>query len=301
MADFYSAGTFSPMIPAQLITDEDSSLFDAMNINSETAGEDEQGNKLVYLFNEDYCTTGYIEVEGEDDKEVGEDDLYEALQGIIKRSNGLLTYISHEQGQTCSRMCPNSHGGTAVFITADDIRFFGTQSWLQERINEITTGDMTVGAEDNDSLPPSVQDSKITRDDLLETLNDLIKAGKTVVDSVEGGDLARAITNLDATVGFSQYTVEKACDQPTTSSKGQAVVFMKGGLVQEVIADTPVDVLICDLEHEDYDLDDLASTPNGDKCHYVDHYVDLVATEKTAAHFAAYKAQEESQEYKEAA
>lgn len=238
MADFYSAGTISPMIPVKLISEQDSALFDALNINSEPAGEDEHGNKLVYLFNEDYCSTGYIEVEGEDDKEVSEDDLYEALQNIIKRSEGLLTYITHEQGHTCSKMRPDSHGGSAVFVTADDIRYFGTQSWLQQRINEVTTGDMIAGAEDNDTQPPS---------------------------------------------------------------KAQVVVFMEGGLVQEVMADTPVDVLVCDLEHGDYDLADLTVTPNGQKCHYSDQYIHTVEPEKTKAHFDACKTHLEHQEYREAA
>lgn len=135
MANNYAQGTFEPEIPFNLFTESDLNLLDALSVSV-----DKGPDGLAYLYNENYCTSGYLEVD-EVEKEVGEDDLYAMLQEVIKRSNGEVQYITHEQAYTCDKMRKGEFGGSAVFITADDIQYHGTSSWLQRRIAEVETGD----------------------------------------------------------------------------------------------------------------------------------------------------------------
>ena len=140
MADNYAQGTFAPHIPASLISEEIEAIADALGVSIQPFSGT---GDMVYLYNEDSCTSGYIEAEDGSEKEVTDEDLYAALQDIIRSSEGRITWFSHEQAYTCSRMRPDSFGGSAVFITADDIQYEETSSWLERRIaqakGEVTT------------------------------------------------------------------------------------------------------------------------------------------------------------------
>ena len=136
MADYLSQGAFQPSLPRHLLADEDRRLIEAFGISIEPDGED----KLV-LFADDWCTSGVIAADDpKDDLELAEDDLYSCLQGIIRRANGELTWISRETAYTCTRNRPDGFGGSAVFITANEVQIIGTSSWLEQRIHEAETG-----------------------------------------------------------------------------------------------------------------------------------------------------------------
>ena len=133
MANSYAQGTFEPYIPASLFTDADLEIFDALGISHEPVGK----NGDIYLYHENYCTSGWMEAEDGTDKEIGEDDLYGIFQEVIKKSAGKILWISHEQAYTCDKMRSSEFGGSAVFITADDIQYCSTSNWLSNKIGEI--------------------------------------------------------------------------------------------------------------------------------------------------------------------
>lgn len=153
MANNYASGTFAPFIPANLITDEFKLLAKAVGVSIEPTNDDDNE---VYLFNEDYCTSGYIEKGDGTEKEVSDEDLYAAIQDIIRRSEGRLAWVLHEQAYTCDKMRKGEFGGSAVFITADDIQYHGTSSWLERRIHEAETGDFGPDTEDPAETPKDI-------------------------------------------------------------------------------------------------------------------------------------------------
>ena len=136
MADYDSQATYQPSIPKHLLSQEDMEFIGAFGVSCESDGEDK-----LYFFEENYCTTAYRK--DSEGNEVGlvEEDLLARFQEIIRRSNGELPWISRETAYTCSGMSPDGFGGSAVFITADDIQYFGTSSWLSQRISKAKTGD----------------------------------------------------------------------------------------------------------------------------------------------------------------
>lgn len=146
MSNNHASGTFAPYIPTNLITNDFKKLADAVGLTIQPFNDE---GDMVYLFNEDYCTSGYIENEDGTEKEVTDEDLYAAIQDIIRNSEGKLTWVSHEQAYTCDKMRPGEFGGSAVFITADDIQYHGTSSWLERRIYEAETGDIGPDTEDD--------------------------------------------------------------------------------------------------------------------------------------------------------
>lgn len=193
MANNYAQGTFEPEIPFTLFTESDLTLLDTLGVSV-----DKGPDGLCYLYNENYCTSGYIVVDGVE-TEVVEDDLYAMLQEVIKRSNGKIRFISHEQAYTCDKMRKGEFGGSAVFITADDVQYHGTSSWLQRRIAEVETGDTGPDTEDPEA---------IITEDVIEAINNLIDAAKLVVKRWESGNLAEAVTNLNMVIGWAESTIE---------------------------------------------------------------------------------------------
>ena len=153
MADYYSQAVFQPSIPKHLINDEDRRIIEAFGINIEADGEDK-----LYLYAENWCCTGYLEPEEPEGKEIelSEEDLFARFQEIIRRSNGELPWIYKESAYTCSKMRPDGFGGSAVFITADDIGFCSTSQWLEERISEAESGDIGPRTEDPSPARPIV-------------------------------------------------------------------------------------------------------------------------------------------------
>jgi len=152
MADYFSQAIFQPSIPKRLITAEDRRFIEAFGITLEADGEDK-----FYLYADDWCTGGILDAEDpKDDLELSEDDLFARFQEIIGRSNGELPWISKESAYTCSRMRPDGFGGSAIFITADEIRYCSTSQWLEERISEMETGDRGPGTDDPPPAKPLV-------------------------------------------------------------------------------------------------------------------------------------------------
>lgn len=126
MANNYSQTTIAPYIPTELITERLEELCGALGVNYE-------GRTETYFYAEDGI--GYGELE--DGTEVGEDDLVAEFQTIIKNSLGKLPWVSFETAYTCDKMRSGEFGGSAMLITADDVEYVGTNSWLSDKINKI--------------------------------------------------------------------------------------------------------------------------------------------------------------------
>lgn len=199
MAKIYAQGTFEPEIPFHLFTKNDLDLLEALGVSVDNGGDD----GLALLYNENYCTTGFLVVDGEKN-EVREDDLYKMLQEVINRSNGEINFITHEQAYTCDKMWKGEFGGSAVIITADDIQYDGTSAWLQRRIDEVETGDFGPDTDDTPTAPPA------TSEEIVEALNDLIIASNLVIQRWEAGNLAEAVNNLMFAAGMAETTLESA-------------------------------------------------------------------------------------------
>jgi len=147
MSNNYAQSTFAPQIPKHLISNEDRLVLEAFNVTLEPVGEDR-----LYLYAGESCTSALLDLADGGIKEMDEDDLHALLQKIIRRSNGEITWISQETAFTNDKMRADEFGGAAVFITADDVQWTGTSSWLQQRIAEVETGDSGPGAEDDNVI-----------------------------------------------------------------------------------------------------------------------------------------------------
>jgi len=146
MADYISQGVFQPPIPKHLISDEDRRIIEAFGISIES-----DGGKLL-LFADDWCNRGVIGAGGfKDGIVLDEDALYSRLQSIIRRSNGELTWLSKETAYVSTGNMPYGFGGSAVFITADDVQVVATDSWLEQRKHEMQNRNVSPKTEN----PPS--------------------------------------------------------------------------------------------------------------------------------------------------
>lgn len=146
MADYNSQAAYQPAIPKYLISKEDLEFIKAFGVDVELNGDDK-----LYFFEEKWCTIAFMENSEGNEVEHREEDLLARFQEIIRRSNGELPWISRETAYTCSERRPDGFGGSSVFITADDIQYFGTSSWLEQRISEAETGDI---GPHTDDMPP---------------------------------------------------------------------------------------------------------------------------------------------------
>ncbi len=156
MADYISRGVFLPPVPKHLITDEDRRIFKAFGIGIEPTGDDN-----LLLFADDWCNRSVIRAgDSKNDIELDEDALYSCLQSIIRRSNGELTWISRETAYTCTENTPDGFGGSAVFITADDVQFLATDSWLEQRKQVVENRDVSPDTKD----PPPSKTGKMTHE-----------------------------------------------------------------------------------------------------------------------------------------
>lgn len=131
MADNYCQVTITPLIPPAAVTEEDRKLLEQFGFSMET---DTDGN--LYFYHENYAGSAYAEVEGEDgeivEKDIGEDEVFEALQGIVQRTDEL-DCLFVEGAYTCDRMRPGEFGGFAVFISANEIDHISTIGWLGDK------------------------------------------------------------------------------------------------------------------------------------------------------------------------
>lgn len=135
MADYYTQMTVQPVFPEGLITEEELRIMGLFGIDAYW----DKPEGTIYLSAEEYSGSGWdnhsLENEAKEEK-----DLTTLFQEIIKRSEGKVPWISFEFAYTCNRMRADGFGGSATFITADDIEYVSTAGWLQERISEQETG-----------------------------------------------------------------------------------------------------------------------------------------------------------------
>lgn len=124
MANNYIQATIQPDIPKDLVTTRLMELAAQLDINYEV---DPSG--AHYFFNSDWVGS---------DNGVDEQDFYDELQQIIKLSRGRIKYFQVEMAFTCDRMKSGEFGGSAVFITREEIKFMATSQWLSERIAEVS-------------------------------------------------------------------------------------------------------------------------------------------------------------------
>lgn len=131
MADYYTHLVIQPFIPKDLITGAELDILASFGIESKSVlGESHNS----YLYAEEYRASGY---DYETNAEYEEDFLIKLLQGVIKRSNGALNYITFELSYNCSKMRPDGFGGAAVFITENDTEWLSTYGWLEEKIGSL--------------------------------------------------------------------------------------------------------------------------------------------------------------------
>jgi len=251
MANNFAQGTFEPLIPADLLTDSDKNLLEALGVSVDQTKEG-----FLYLYNENFATSARI-INPEDGtvKEIGEDDLHKMFQNLIKRSEGRLQWVSHEQAYTNDKMRRGEFGGSSVFITADDIQWNSTSSWLERRIHEVESGNFGPDTDDTPSAPPA------TNEEIAEATKELITAAKLVVERWQSGDLAEAVNNLNMVTSFMEYTLETvekavALQQPTILA-----IVLDGGLVKAVTTDNPdalkgINTVIIDYDVDNPDADD---------------------------------------------
>lgn len=126
MANYYTQMTVQPFVPADLLSDSDLEFLSYFGIYSE-------GKEELYLYAEEYRAEGD---NGEGDT-FEEDALIDFFQTKIKESGGRLKFISFEFAYTCSKMRPEAFGGAAYFITTEEFKHFGTQSWLMQQMEEV--------------------------------------------------------------------------------------------------------------------------------------------------------------------
>ena len=236
MADYYSQSVFQPSIPKHLLKEDDLKFLTAFNIDTEPDGED-----TLYLFAEDWCTSAVMEYEDGTEKELDENDLFTRFQEIITRSNGELPWIYKETSYGCSKMRPDGFGGSAAFITADDVQFYGTSMWLEERLSEAETGDIAPHTDD----PPTTSATSIKLlQHLVESFPQADPASDFYNDPIDGSE---------AVDFLSEFIPQARTDIDAEPPK--VAVVLDGGLVRCIVSDCPERLAPMEIVVIDYDTD----------------------------------------------
>jgi len=195
-----------------------------------TAEDDFHDKAKLYLYVDDYFHHWTdIGPGGEKIERTAEDDLFVRFQEIIHRSNGELPWVSIESAFTCNRMRPDGFGGSAVFITADDIQDFGTSSWLAQRIGEAET----------DDIGPHT-------DDLPETAAQPARPTLGVV--LEGGLISAVISNDPARLPIDEVVILDYDTEGADEEDLYDVLQPDGSTVQAYASITAFDKAGIDLE-----------------------------------------------------
>jgi len=236
MADYLSQSIFQPSIPKHLLTEDDLKFLTAFNIDNEPDGDD-----LLYLFAEDWCTSAIMEYEDGSERDLDENDLFSKFQEIIRRSNGELPWIYKETSYGCTKMRPDAFGGSAAFITADDVQFYGTSIWLEERLSEAETGDIGPQTE----VPPS---ASATPAQLLQHLVESFPQADPVSEYYNA-----PIDGCEA-VDFLSEFIPKVRDC-VDAEPPQLAVVLDGGLVQCIVSECPERLALMEIVVIDYDTD----------------------------------------------
>lgn len=237
MADYSSQSVFQPTILKHLLTDDDLDFLSAFRIDTEPDGDDK-----LYLFADDWCTNAVIENEGGTERKLDEDDLFSRFQEIIRRSNGALPWISKETSYTCSKMRKDGFGGSAVFITADDVQFTGTSGWLEQRINEAESGDFGPHTEDHPA------ESATATQHLLQHLIDSFPQADPVSEFYND-----PINGCDAVDFLSEFIPEVR--NYIDAEPPKVAVVLDGGLVRCIVSDSPERLVPMNVVVIDYDID----------------------------------------------
>lgn len=237
MAEYSSQSVFQPSIPKHLLTEEDRDFLSAFRIDRDPDGDDK-----LYLFAEDWCTNAVIEDEGGTERKLDEYDLFTRFQEIIRRSNGALPWIYKETSYTCSKMREDGFGGSAVFITADDVQFTGTSMWLEQRINEAETGD--IGPHTENPPAESATSTQLLLQHLIESFPQADPAS---------GYYNEPINGCDAVDSRSEFIPEvRNC---IDAEPPKIAVILDGGLVRCIVSDNPERLAPLNVVVIDYDID----------------------------------------------
>lgn len=133
--NFCDTATISPFIPVTLFSilkERDLAILEAFGFNRHLAHDPEKGIDVIYLAAAGtYKATSFLE--GSRLRDLTEKDLVSVLQGIIKKSKGSVPFFMVSIASTSSLLAPGTHGGSAMFITADAYRSIGTGVWLEEQ------------------------------------------------------------------------------------------------------------------------------------------------------------------------
>jgi len=146
MADFYTNMVVEPMIPEGLLTEAEQNILAIFHIESVSG----PGN-TIFLHAEEYFTSAYND---ETSEEYDEDFLISLFQGVVRRSEGKLPWVSFEISYHCSKMRSDGFGGAAVFITADKIEWVSTAQWLKDqqvRLDKPAPGPREMTPEEQDT------------------------------------------------------------------------------------------------------------------------------------------------------
>jgi len=218
MPNYDSQATYQPSIPKHLFSKDDINFIEAFGVSIESDGYDK-----FYLFEENWCSDAQIVDSEGNEIEHGEEQLLGRFQEIIRRSNGELSWISRETSYTCSKMAPDGFGGSAVFITVDDIQYFGTSSWLGQRISEAETGDIGPHT-DNLPLAKPILGIVFSKGGLLQAVisND---PGQLPIDSIVFIDYDTEYADKEDLVDVPQ-----GGDDTIVSARGSICIIEKSGI-----------------------------------------------------------------------
>jgi hypothetical protein len=168
--DFYSKAAIQPYIPANLITDDDKKVFAAFNVTLQPEGES------FYLFSSDRQTSAEL-----NDVELEEAVLFTTIQGIIRRSNGALPWVSIDESLLCSGKDPDGFGGQAVFLTADALLYTSTAQWLEQQIGAFENGVKMATSQFCGEI--TVIDPDTSNEIILEVHKDAASGGMFAIDA----------------------------------------------------------------------------------------------------------------------
>jgi len=147
MADYYEQSVVNPSeIPVGLVTGKEIAVLEACGFKVEKYGKDE--NATYYVFAEestnpepDLSEIGLTEEETA--HYAGSEPWITVLQDILRKSNESggkpIGYFTVETGCTASKMLPDGYGGHAMFVTADNVEYFGTGMWLADQTEKFET------------------------------------------------------------------------------------------------------------------------------------------------------------------
>lgn len=129
MPTYTSIAILQPFLPKSAVLPDDLEVLKKCGFSYEETTIGVTNEPALYIFANEYLPETFL-----DEQSTESMCVEEILQGIITRSEGKVPWISLEFSHSCSKKTPDGFGGSAAFITADDIEEFSTCGWLQEKI-----------------------------------------------------------------------------------------------------------------------------------------------------------------------